>query len=127
MSTKRPRGWKFALIATAAVIAVLLLLRPAAAGLIMIIFIMAGLPALYRLRAYFRASLDRGPQSTRVAGRRQHADRVIGGQIVPASTGDRQSGGVAAPAGRETVNNPVLNGRVRAHEEARWRPRYCLR
>jgi hypothetical protein len=85
----------------------------------MIIFIMAGLPALYRLRAEFRASPDRGPQSTRVADRQQHADRVIGGQTVPASTGDRQSGKVATPAGREPVNHAVLNGRVRAHEEAR--------
>ena len=60
MRTRRPPTW----LLTAGTVAVagvaLLLARPAAAGLFMMIFIMAGLPALYRLRRYARSPRDAG-------------------------------------------------------------------
>jgi hypothetical protein len=57
---RRPTPGKFAAGAIAVVVAALLLARPAALGLFMMIFIMAGLPALYRLRRYAHAPLDSG-------------------------------------------------------------------
>jgi hypothetical protein len=60
MRTRRPPTWVLAAGTVAVAGAALLLARPAAAGLFMMIFIMAGLPALYRLRRYARAPGDVG-------------------------------------------------------------------
>jgi hypothetical protein len=54
--TRRPADWKLVMAAMAVVAAAVLLMRPAAVGLVMITFIMAGLPALYRMRRHGRAS-----------------------------------------------------------------------
>ena len=60
MRTRRPPTWMLTAGAVAVVVAALLVARPAAAGLVMMIFIMTGLPALYRLRRYARAPEDVG-------------------------------------------------------------------
>ena len=57
MRLRRLTTWQGAAGVTAAVVAALLLARPAAAGPIMLIVIMAGLPALYRVRRQARTPL----------------------------------------------------------------------
>ena len=67
MRVRRPTPWEVAAGVTAVVVAALLLARPAAAGVVMMIFIMAGLPALYRLRRYARTPQDAGRARSRTA------------------------------------------------------------
>lgn len=67
MSTRRLAAWKLAAIAMAATAAVALVLRPAAAALILIVLVMAGPPALYRLRAADRPQMLE-PSGGRPAG-----------------------------------------------------------
>jgi hypothetical protein len=52
--------WMLTTGTVAVVVSALLIARPSAAGLVIMIFIMAGLPALYRLRRYARARADVG-------------------------------------------------------------------
>jgi hypothetical protein len=83
--------------AVAVAVVALLLARPAAAGLFMMIFIMTGLPALYRLRRYARA--PRGivrSLSARADVRRGVPDGRSGDDAAPgrpsAADGDHRSG-----------------------------------
>jgi hypothetical protein len=55
MRTRRPPTWMLVAGTVAGAGTAWLLARPAAAGFLMMIFIMTGLPALYRLRPNHRA------------------------------------------------------------------------
>lgn len=63
MSTRRPMAWILAVGMTAVAVAALLIAWPAAVGQAMLIFVMAGLPALYRLRRVFPRASSRSDGS----------------------------------------------------------------
>jgi hypothetical protein len=94
MLTRRPPAWMLVAGTVAAVVGALLLARPAAAGLAMMIFIMAGLPALYRLRRYARA--PRGVDPDRLLDARADVRR----SVRDGHSGDGTSPGPAWAAGR---------------------------